>query len=52
MADIITDFVHPPIPARQFDWSAKRAGSDEGDPVGYGATEEAAIADLLDLEDE
>ena len=29
-------------------WQAVEEGYDEGDPVGYGATEAAAINDLLD----
>jgi hypothetical protein len=34
-------------------WSAIEAGYDKGDPVGYGATEQEAIADLNDqLEDQ
>lgn len=52
MSKIITNFVDPPIPIRQFDWSAVRACYDEGDPVGRGATEAEAIADLLESEEE
>ncbi len=58
---IITSFDPKPIPMRQFDWSAVRDGYDggdawcggdvHGDPIGYGRTEEAAIADLLEQED-
>ena len=47
---IITSYVNPPIPARAFDWCAYFDG-DEGDetaPVGRGATERAAIIDLMD----
>ena len=40
----------PPIPLRQFDWKALRDGYEPGMPVGYGATEEAAITDLLEQE--
>ena len=47
---IITDYDPPPIPIRKWDFNARRAGSDEGDPIGYGATEEEAIAALLELE--
>jgi hypothetical protein len=43
---IVTEFVNPPILSRDFDWSAKRDGYDEGDPIGWGRTEEEAIADL------
>lgn len=52
MSTILTDYDPPPIPLRQFDWNARREGSDEGDPIGYGRTEDEAIADLLSLEDE
>lgn len=47
---IITNNVYPPIPDRQFDWSAVRDGYEPGCPVGRGPTEEAAIADLLAME--
>lgn len=43
---IVTHNVYPPIPIRQFDWSATLDGYDEGDPIGWGATEAEAIADL------
>lgn len=47
---IITTYVNPPIPLRNFDWSAVRDNYDGGDCIGRGATEAEAIADLLDLE--
>lgn len=47
---IITNYVYPPIPIRRFDWSAYRDGFDEGELIGWGATEADAIADLLELE--
>lgn len=47
---IITEFVHPPIPIRSHDWAARRENSDEGDPIGWGATEQDAIDDLMNLE--
>ena len=43
---ILTNFVNPPIPVRNFDWQATQDGYDEGDPVGYGSTESEAVADL------
>lgn len=53
---IRTDFVYPPIPLRQFDWSAIDEDTYDGAPdsgnrgqIGYGATEAEAIADLLDI---
>ena len=44
---IITEFVYPPIPLRDFDWSAVTDNYEPGCPIGYGRTEEAAIADLM-----
>ena len=52
MKAIITHFEYPPIPIRDFDWSAVRDGYDAGDLIGRGKTEADAIADLLALEDE
>ena len=43
---ITTTHNPPPIPLRCFDWSATLADYDEGDPVGYGATEAEAVEDL------
>ena len=48
---IVTYYIYPPIPIRQFDWQATRGDPDLGCRVGYGATEQAAIQDLLDLEE-
>lgn len=48
---IITSYDPKPIPMRQFDWSAMRDGYDGGDPIGYGRTEEEAIADLIEEEE-
>lgn len=47
---IVTDFVYPPIPIRQFDWSAVDDDTYDGEgcKIGYGATEQEAIDDLLD----
>jgi hypothetical protein len=48
-----THYQLTPLPYRGFDWSAYDDETYEGNgPVGYGATEEQAIADLMDqLED-
>ena len=43
---IVTEFICPPIPVRQFDWCATYEDYEGGDPMGYGETREAAIADL------
>lgn len=53
---IITNFDYPPIPVRKFDWSAVLDGydgaEDSHDPIGRGATEKEAVADLIEqLED-
>ena len=45
---IITNFDYPPIPIRTMDWSAHLDGYEPGDPVGNGATEDEAIADLVE----
>lgn len=42
----------PPIPVRNFDYTATFGYWDEGDPIGYGATAEEAKADLLDKVDD
>ena len=44
---IITSYWAKPIPLRQFDWSAVDDNYEPGCPIGYGATEDEAIADLL-----
>lgn len=48
---IITEFINPPIPIRHFDWAAHFHGYEPGEPIGYGATEEDAIADLRTQQD-
>lgn len=57
-AKIITSYDPPPIPRRDHDWSAHRDGYEPPDSdgvggghVGWGRTEAAAIADLLELEE-
>lgn len=54
---IETSCICPPIPTRKFDWSAIDADTFDVDcdqdgyftrcPIGYGPTEQEAIADLL-----
>jgi len=50
---IVTQYVHPPIPARTHDWAAYFDNDNCDDHrTGYGPTEAAAVADLLEqLED-
>jgi hypothetical protein len=43
---VVTENIYPPIPIRQFDWTAHY--DDPEGPCGYGATEAEAIADLLE----
>ena len=49
---IVVHFVHPPIPDRNFDWSATRYGYEPGDPIGWGKTVDVAEADLIAQEQE
>lgn len=48
MNRIVTRHWQKPIPTNQFDWEATFDGYDAGDPIGYGATEAEAIADLIE----
>lgn len=46
---ILTEHVFPPVPSRQYDWSAIYADTYEpGGPIGRGPTEQAAIDNLLE----
>ena len=47
---IITRHEYPPIPIRDYDWSAVRQDYEPGDPIGHGKTEQDAIEDLLEAE--
>lgn len=51
---IRTEHVFPPIPDRRFDWSAvdDETYDGPGSLVGWGATEQEAIDDLLQQIDE
>ena len=50
--EILTSFDCPPIPIRDYDWSAIRENYDEGDLIGYGKTEQEAINNLIEQENE
>lgn len=52
--NIRTEHVFPPIPDRRFDWSAVDDDTYDGPgcPIGWGPTEEAAIADLKEKMEE
>lgn len=54
--NIRTDYWRKPIPTDAYDWSAVDDDTYDGAPdsarrnqVGHGATEEAAIADLMEI---
>jgi hypothetical protein len=52
---VITQYVYPPIPIRQFDWCAYLDFGEydvESGPYGWGRTEAEAILDLEELLDE
>lgn len=54
---IQTEHVYPPIPERHSDWSAIFKGEYDGAPdshslIGRGPTEQAAIADLIEQDEE
>ena len=46
-AKVVTSFIYPPIPIRNFDWMAYFDGQEKAGENGYGETEAEAIADLL-----
>lgn len=48
MHKIITTYIYPPIPDRNWDWQATLDGYEPGDPIGHGPNEDAAKADLLE----
>lgn len=48
---IITEFVYPPIPIRQWDYVAYFEGEEEEGHRGWGSTEEEAINDLKEWEE-
>ena len=43
-----TENIFPPIPVRAFDWSATFEDYEPGCPIGYGASEQDAIDDLME----
>ena len=48
MICIVTEYVYPPIPMRDFDWRAYDQDNPEYSIYGWGKTEEEAINDLLE----
>ena len=49
---IVTIFLNPPIPVRDFDWCAYYDGEEENGNYGYGSTEAEAIEDLVNNYDD
>ena len=49
---IIVRYVFPAIPERGFDWCAFRDGTEEAGPYGHGETEEDAVRDLIEQEED
>jgi hypothetical protein len=47
---IVTSYEPPPVPFRNCDWTAvdDRTYDGPGNPIGWGATEQQAIDDLLE----
>lgn len=47
---IKTEYVYPPIPMRNFDWSAidEDTYNGPGSPIGFGRTRAIAVEDLLE----
>ena len=52
MDKIITSYDYPPIPLRDYDWSAIREDYEPGDLIGTGRTEQNAKDDLVRQENE
>ena len=52
MRKILISYDYPPIPIRDYDWSAIREDYDEGDLIGHGETEQKAIDSLVRQENE
>ena len=49
---IETSYWMIPIPCRKYDWSACSSDYEAGDPIGYGETEEEAIARFKEIVNE
>jgi len=52
MDKILTNYEYPPIPIRDYDWSAIRENYGPGDLIGTGRTEQDAIDDLVRQEND
>ncbi len=48
-AEVVTEYVRPPVPTTQWDWVAYISGDEEANgPTGRGATETEALRDLCE----
>jgi hypothetical protein len=48
---IVTDYIFPPIPLRDFDWCAYDEDDAEAGNCGWGKTREEAIKNLKELKE-
>lgn len=46
--NVRTEFINPPIPIRDYDWSATFQSYEPGDFIGYGATVGIAVQNLYE----
>lgn len=46
---IITTFINPPIPSRNYDWCAYYEADEESGNYGWGATKPEAIENFLEI---
>jgi hypothetical protein len=44
---ILTQYIRPPIPIRDFDWQSYILEDDESNIIGFGPTKNQAIANLI-----
>lgn len=45
-ADVVTQYICPPIPDRRWDWCAYRKGEEESGNYGWGRTAQEAVEEL------
>lgn len=45
---IRTEYDPKPLPVREYDWQAVNDDYEPGDTIGFGASQEEAVADLLE----
>lgn len=47
---VVTSYICPPIPTNRFDWCAYPEGCEEDGNYGWGATEQEAIENLMEMQ--